>query len=190
MFYQELLDLLKAREPGIWITTSEEKEVVVSIKNAIDTVGEYETVYTFSITEGISEVKSEDSTITYEKLEGTNNMMALAKMLQESNDSELAKSRVWILKDYHLLFSNPNAIRLLRDLKENPTARYTPIIIISPSSEVPLELQKTFKVVHYDTPKEEDIFELLNLWTSAKNIKLDTNEQTEISKRLFGFTRS
>ena len=190
MFYQELLDLLKAREPGIWITTSEEKEVVVSIKNAIDTVGEYETVYTFSITEGISEVKSEDSTITYEKLEGTNNMMALAKMLQESNSSELAKSRVWILKDYHLLFSNPNAIRLLRDLKENPTARYTPIIIISPSSEVPLELQKTFKVVHYDTPKEEDIFELLNLWTSAKNIKLDTNEQTEISKRLFGFTRS
>lgn len=190
MFYQELLDLLKAREPGIWITTSEEKEVIVSLKNAIDTVGEYETVYTFSITEGISEVRTQDGLITYDKIEGTNNMMALAKMLQESNNAEFTKSRVWILKDYHLLFSNPNSLRLLRDLKESPTARYTPIIIISPSSEVPLELQKTFKVMNYDVPKQEDIFELLNVWTNSKNITLDEKEQTNISKRLFGFTRS
>ena len=190
MFYQELLDLLKAREPGIWITTSEEKEVIVSIKNAIDTVGEYETVYTFSVTEGISEIKTQDNSITYEKLEGTNNMMALAKMLQESNSSEFTKSRVWILKDYHLSFSNPNSLRLLRDLKESPTARYTPIIIISPSSEVPLELQKTFKVMNYEVPKQEDIFELLNVWTNAKNIVLSEEEQRNISKRLFGFTRS
>lgn len=42
MFHQNLLDLLKAREPGIWITTSEEKEVMIAVKNAIDTVEEYE----------------------------------------------------------------------------------------------------------------------------------------------------
>lgn len=190
MFYQELLDLLKAREPGIWISTSEEKEVIVSIKNAIDTVGEYETVYTFSMTEGISEVKTENNKIVYERLENTNNIIALYKMLQESNDRNCEKSRVWILKDYHLLLNNPNAIRTIRDLKESPTERYTPIIIISPSNEVPLELQKTFKILNYDTPSEEDINELLNLWTASKNIELEASEQLNISKRLFGFTRS
>ena len=31
---------------------------------------------------------------------------------------------------------------------------------------------------------------LLNLWTASKNIELEASEQLNISKRLFGFTRS
>ena len=31
VIHQNLLDLLKAREPGIWITTSEEKEVMIAV---------------------------------------------------------------------------------------------------------------------------------------------------------------
>lgn len=190
MFYQELLDLLKAREPGIWITTSEEKEVIVSIKNAVDTVGEYETVYTFSMTEGICEIKTENNKIVYEKIENTNNIMALYKMLQESNDKSFSKSRVWILKDYHLLLNNPNAIRTIRDLKENPSEKYTPIIIVSPSSEVPLEFQKTFKLMHYDTPDVENIESLISLWCGKKSLTVNLKDIKEMSKRLFGFSRS
>lgn len=189
MFYQNLLDLLKAREPGIWITTSEEKEVMIAIKNAIDTVEEYENVYTWSLTEGINRLTSEGNSIMYEQVEGPS-LQKLDAMLKESNNSNLPQSRVWILKDYHLVMSNPMAIRSIRDVKECPTGRYTPIIIISPSNEVPLELQKTFKILNYDTPSEEDINELLNLWTASKNIELETSEQLNISKRLFGFTRS
>lgn len=190
MFYQELLDLLKAREPGIWITTSEEKEVMVSIKNAIDTVGEYESVYTFSMTEGISELKIEDNKVIYNTIEDSNSMIKLSKMLQESNKKDFKKSRVWILRDYHLLFNNPTSLRLIRDLKESPIARYTPIIIISPSSEVPLELQKTFKVMNYDTPDIENIESLINMWCAKKQLTLKTTDIPEMAKRLFGFTRS
>ena len=189
MFHQNLLDLLKAREPGIWITTSEEKEVMIAVKNAIDTVEEYENVYTWSLTEGINRLTTENNTIHYEQIEGPS-LQKLDAMLKESNNSDLPQSRVWILKDYHLAMSNPMAMRSIRDVKECPTGRYTPIIIISPSNEVPLELQKTFKVLNYDTPSEEDIFELLNLWTNSKDITLQSREQTNIAKRLFGFTRS
>jgi ATP-dependent 26S proteasome regulatory subunit len=189
VFHQNLLDLLKAREPGIWITTSEEKEVMIAVKNAIDTVEEYENVYTWSLTEGINRLTTENNTIHYEQIEGPS-LQKLDAMLKESNNSDLPQSRVWILKDYHLAMSNPMAIRSIRDVKECPTGRYTPIIIISPSNEVPLELQKTFKVLNYDTPSEEDIFELLNLWTNSKDITLQSREQTNIAKRLFGFTRS
>lgn len=189
MFYQNLLDLLKAREPGIWITTSEEKEVMIAIKNAIDTVEEYENVYTWSLTEGINRLTSEGNSIMYKQVEGPS-LQKLDAMLKESNNENLPQSRVWILKDYHLAMSNPMAIRSIRDVKECPTGRYTPIIIISPSNEVPLELQKTFKILNYDTPSEEDINELLNLWTVSKNIELEASEQLNISKRLFGFTRS
>ena len=189
MFHQNLLNLLKAREPGIWITTSEEKEVMIAVKNAIDTVEEYENVYTWSLTEGINRLTTENNTIHYEQIEGPS-LQKLDAMLKESNNSDLPQSRVWILKDYHLAMSNPMAIRSIRDVKECPTGRYTPIIIISPSNEVPLELQKTFKVLNYDTPSEEDIFELLNLWTNSKDITLQSREQTNIAKRLFGFTIS
>ena len=189
MFHQNLLNLLKAREPGIWITTSEEKEVMIAVKNAIDTVEEYENVYTWSLTEGINRLTTENNTIHYEQIEGPS-LQKLDAMLKESNNSDLPQSRVWILKDYHLAMSNPMAIRSIRDVKECPTGRYTPIIIISPSNEVPLELQKTFKVLNYDTPSEEDFFELLNLWTNSKDITLQSREQTNIAKRLFGFTRS
>lgn len=189
MFHQNLLDLLKAREPGIWITTSEEKEVMIAVKNAIDTVEEYENVYTWSLTEGINRLTTENNTIHYEQIEGPS-LQKLDAMLKESNNSNLPQSRVWILKDYHLAMSNPMAIRSIRDVKECPTGRYTPIIIISPSNEVPLELQKTFKVLNYDTPNIEDIQELVNIWCTQKELTIDLTVIPLIAKRLFGFTRS
>ena len=41
MFHDDLLNLLKARQPGIWVRTSEEKEAVLAIKNAIDATETY-----------------------------------------------------------------------------------------------------------------------------------------------------
>lgn len=189
MFYQNLLDLLKAREPGIWITTSEEKEVMIAIKNAIDTVAEYEDVYTWSLTEGINILTSINNTISYDNIDGPS-LQKLDARLKESNDENLPQSRVWILKDYHLAMSNPMAIRTIRDVKECPTGRYTPIIIISPSNEVPLELQKTFKVLNYDTPVVEDIRDLVSIWANNKELTLESSELDLIAKRLYGFTRS
>lgn len=192
MFFDNLLNLLRAREPGIWITTSEEKEVMVNIKNAIDTVEEYDEVYTFSMAEGINKlISTENNSIQYENVEPTGSLGAFKNEFLESNNAELEKSRVWILKDYHLLLgSNLTASRIIRDLKESPVAKYTPVIIISPSNDVPLELKKLFKVIEYGTPSVEAIQNILNIWTQNNGIVLEDEEIQNISKRLFGFTRS
>ena len=134
MFHKELLDLLKARQPGIWIRTSEEKEVVMAIKNAVDATEEYENIYTWSMNEGINQIVVSDNYMHYELIEKNPGLAALNKYLTESNDARNFKSRVWVLKDYHLNLGAPQAIRVLRDIKESPVAKYTPIIIISPSS--------------------------------------------------------
>lgn len=191
MFYQNLLDLLRAREPGIWITTSEEKEVMVGIKNAIDAVEEYENVYTWSLSEGVNSLTTENGSLRYENLEPPA-LNRLDAKLKESNNPDLSQSRVWILKDYHLIMAqNPLAIRMLRDIKECPTGRYTPIIIISPSNEVPLELQKIFKVLDYDTPSIEDIKLQIELWANQKEeLEVSQEEMDLIARRLYGFTRS
>lgn len=189
MFFDNLLNLLKAREPGVWIVTSEEKEVMLAIKNAIDTVEEYDNVYTWSLTEGINQLTSENGQIIYEHRDA-GSLNKLDTWLKESNDANLPQSRVWILKDFHLATSNPMAIRSIRDLKEHPTAKYTPIIVISPSNEVPLELQKTFKVLNYDTPAIADIQQLVTMWCNQKDLVIDSDDIELIAKRLYGFTRS
>ena len=190
MFHKELLDLLKARQPGIWIRTSEEKEVVMAIKNAVDATEEYENIYTWSMNEGINQIVVSDNDMHYESIEKNPGLAALNKYLTESNDARNFKSRVWVLKDYHLNLGAPQAIRVLRDIKESPVAKYTPIIIISPSSEIPLELQKTFKLIEYEVPSVEDIKALVVSWCATKNQTLTEEESTLLGKRLFGFTRS
>lgn len=190
MFHKELLDLLKARQPGIWIRTSEEKEVVLAIKNAVDEVAEYDNIYTWSMNEGINQIVSDCGNFEYEVIEKNPGLAALNKFLAESNNSRNYKSRVWVLKDYHLNLVAPQAIRILRDIKESPVAKYTPIIIVSPSSEIPLELQKTFKLLEYPVPSVEDIMELVTQWCETKSQTLTEEELTLLSKRLFGFTRS
>lgn len=191
MFFDNLLNLLKAREPGVWIVTSEEKEVMLAIKNAIDLVEEYDNIYTWSLTEGINELLVENSQIIYNNID-SGALNRLDARLKESNDANLPQSRVWVLKDFHLATNNPMAIRSIRDLKEHPTAKYTPIIVISPSNEVPLELQKTFKVLNYDTPAVEDIEQLVVMWLESKELNgtLGAMEIIQIAKRLYGFTRS
>lgn len=191
MFQQDLVDLLQAREPGIWIRTTEEKEVLIAIKNALELIPEYDYIYTWSMSEGTFQlVDDQSNNIKYIPIQQNPGLSALNKLLSESNDSLLNKSKVWVLKDFHLVLNNPQAIRLLRDLKESPIAKYTPIIIISPSSEIPLELQSTFKLIEYKTPNEEDIMSLLQAWGESKDIILDDEEYKLLARRLFGFTRS
>ena len=189
MFTDDLLDLLKAREKGIWIVTSEEKEVMIAIKNALDTVDEYDEVYSWSLTEGINLLIKNGNNIEYE-FKDAGALNKLDTWLKQSNNIDLEYSRCWILKDYHLASSNPSAIRTIRDLKESPVSKYTPIIVISPSNEIPLELQHTFKVLNYDTPSEQDIEELITAWINIKEIILKKEEIKSISKKLQGFTRS
>lgn len=191
MFEDELTLLLKAREPGIWINTTEEKEVILAVKNAIDKVEEYDYIYTWSMNEGIYQLKGDvTDSIVSEPVDTNPGIMALNKMLLESNSQLLKKSRVWVLKDFHLVLNTPNAIRTIRDLKESPVAKYTPIIIISPSCEVPMELKSLFKVINYDVPTIEDIIELITLWCEKKNEILSQEELGLLGKRLYGFTRS
>ena len=191
-FATELLDLLKAKVPGIWIRTSEEKEAVMAIKNAIDATEEYDDIYTWSMTEGINQIEhaNEESGIVLKSIEKNPGIAVLGKILAESNDPDLLLSRVWVLKDYHLTFSSPQAIRIIRDLKESPIAKYTPIIIVSPSSDIPLELEKLFKLLEYDVPTIDDIKEIISMWLQTNKQNLEETEINLIAKRLFGFTRS
>ena len=115
MFHDDLLNLLKARQPGIWVRTSEEKEAVLAIKNAIDATETYENIYTWSMNEGIKQIVSDGGTMRYEIVDKQPSLMKLNELIQESNDSRFAKSRVWVLKDFHLSLTAPAAIRIIRD---------------------------------------------------------------------------
>lgn len=190
LFKDELVSLLKARQPGIWINTTEEKEAVIAIRNAIAEVGEYDDIYLWSMNEGIYQLVEGEESLDYEQISANPGFAELSKYLKESNDVTLNLSRVWVLKDYHLTFNNPVSIRVIRDLKEAPLSKYTPIIIISPETDIPFELSHLFTILNYDTPSVEDIQELIKAWCAAKGQEELSEEDIKIvGKRLYGFHR-
>lgn len=82
---------------------------------------------------------------------------------QESNTGEVQVSgcSIFILKDMHLFFDK-DTIRAFRDLKEDmEEIYYSPIIVTSPTIDLPCELEKLFTYFSYDIPEVDDIFNML-----------------------------
>ena len=78
---------------------------------------------------------------------------------QEKEEPKRAAASLFILKDLHLFFDK-DTIRMLRDLKEDiRDIRYSPIIVTSPTIDLPCELEKIFTYFSYDLLDANDIYE-------------------------------
>lgn len=79
-----------------------------------------------------------------------------------SSDIEENEPAIFIFKDLHLLFNDKDLIRILRDVKENyNTMKYCPIIVTSPTMELPAELEKIFTLLEYNLMDKEEMREYL-----------------------------
>lgn len=66
---------------------------------------------------------------------------------------------IFILKDMHMFFDK-EVIRAIRDIKESAFAiRYTPIIVTSPTLDLPCELEKIFTLYEYSVMDYEDCYQ-------------------------------
>lgn len=68
---------------------------------------------------------------------------------------------VFIIKDLHMFFDK-ETIRALRDLKEEyDELSYCPIVVTSPVTEIPCELEKLFTYFEYENMSKEDFKQIL-----------------------------
>lgn len=182
----ELVYLLKAKMQCIWIDTYEEYEVIKDLRQIVNDMPGMK-LNTWSHTEGMKKI----SLHPREKQEPADKRVSIDKIFEVINraqdNPDIKDESIYVLKDLHLLNDTHQVKRLLRDVKEKVPKNYNPIIIISPLINIPMEHEKLFTILHYETPSKEDIKKQLDKMISSiskavakgKEYKVPTEETTK-----------
>lgn len=186
----EIKEAVSTYKSLIWIYTTEEKEVEALIYNSITELSRATSVYTTSLTSPITELTIQQDMITYDDSDDNGyGFDAIINMINEDIENQ-ETSKAYILKDYHQVLSNPSYIRKLKDVCMTNLTTYRPIIIISSSKDIPIELLNKTAIIDYTLPSLNDIIELLNSYTTTiKDLKLNTQGLEYLATKLVCFTR-
>lgn len=99
--------------------------------------------------------------------------------------------KVFIIKEMSALSDNPKLIRYIRDLKEHLSKNdiYTPIIMITPSRNIPNSLQKLFVTLRCPLPDVDFIeSEIIPRFALAKNIEISGEDASMIAQAAAGLS--
>lgn len=207
----EVLDLINAKAKCIWITTYEEKEVIKDIKEVSTRLRVPMPVYSFSFTGGLDKLSLIKNEIAKSKAMNVDGMLKeifnVTRNITSQSDDDFDyddmededtlkiedKNNIFVFKDFHLLIDNPNVKRALRDIIEEKYVNYNTIIVVSPFVEIPLELEKAFHVIHYDTPDEAIINNILQAAMHTARgkqdfVQIDDDAAKDIVKACKGLT--
>ncbi|MGE0706427.1 MAG: AAA family ATPase [Planctomycetota bacterium] len=189
----QLIYLIKARYPLIWITSPEEERVgKLLYRNVAEKCGTRP--YTWSITEGF--VDKDPDASDWGAADKIEPIEALKWMKSYNKGPAL-----FVLRDFHEYVKNPSVKRLLRDLaRDFPKARRT-CVVLSPLQQIPPEIEKEFAVVDFDLPNLKDISRIMSRLVDAlrggSNAQLnewlasfegDEAEQTKVAEAALGLT--
>lgn len=175
---EELKYLLKSKAKCIWIKTYEEQKVMNDIKELI--VNDFPNIklISWSFFEGLQEEPLTKAETKKAGQKGISPDMLLDRIIKAQSEGEEVKTTVngrpkkeirrkdenfWIVKDFHLCNEAKSILRGIRDVKERDPREmlsYNPIIVISPVVNIPLEHEKLFTILEYETPDKEEIARL------------------------------
>lgn len=173
----ELKHLFKARTKCIWIKTHEEVLVIDQIKKYLIKEKLAYTVKSWSLVSGLQEEPLIDEGNRPKPDKGMASIDRLLPYIGEQQSNAENKPCLYILKDFHLIIDNKLAIRGLRDIKERPgneLKSYQPIIVISPVLNIPVEHEKLFTVLDFETPNREEITKMVQGF--AKKIEANVSK--------------
>lgn len=155
-FSSELETLIRARYPILYVITSEEMRVqnlVVEIARR-----RQKKVFEWSCTTGIV---AAGSSIQSQKNRNTATREPLAALDHVIDQVEPA---LFVFKDFHpfLTRSHFAIIRRLKEIALHLKNSFKTIILVSPTMEIPTELEKEITVLNHPLPAREDLSELLD----------------------------
>ena len=146
---EEISMLFNSRRKAILVNTFEEERFLEDLKSLVE-MKKYE-AYTWSITAGLRDLLTDQ--VAEKNLYDPIRLMAYIEKHE--------KQAVFILKDFHDIWTNYQAKRALRDILEAKQTIYKPLLFISPYTNIPTELEKLITVVEYELPTREQVIEEL-----------------------------
>jgi SpoVK/Ycf46/Vps4 family AAA+-type ATPase len=141
----EIEDLIKARYSLIWITSPEEQRVEDSLKKLC--VEREMRLEVWSITEGFRTIVNG---------QGTRDVKDPMKAIDHVMRSE--GRALFVLRDFHPYLKEPAIVRRLRDAATELRKTKKSLLVLSPITKIPPELEKSISaVVDWELPNRQEI---------------------------------
>lgn len=143
--------LIQARYPILYVVTWEERRVEQGLEGICKTRNRQ--FCRWSLTEGMKPSIGPDFK-PEERLTGEIEALLQIKQAPEKT--------LFLLKDFHVYLKDNRVIRILRDLAAKFRGDSKTIVIMGPSLNLPVELEKDITVVEFPLPTREEIESKLN----------------------------
>lgn len=174
MFEEDFTNLLEAKTKCIWIKTYEEERVIQTIESLLfnNPLFTKMGIKLWDLFTGLTDINIiAEGQVREDVHQGVNPDNVLARILECRKKGQRIKQgnmtlvsngdeNIWILKDFHSLLTNSLLVRGIRSVEEiqnSSTISYNPLVIVSPVMDIPVELDKLFTVIDFDTPTSEEL---------------------------------
>lgn len=152
-FLVELDTLIRARNPLLWLVSSEEPRVDGLLGEMAETHGKV--LLAWSVTKGLHRLGG--ARAQPPPCEGTEDPIAALQAIGAYGEPSLV-----VLKDFHPYLAEPRVVRALRELGFALKSTYTTVIVLAPVLQLPVELEKEMSVLDVPLPTFRDLAELLH----------------------------
>src|SRR3982751_2072305 len=150
-FVRDLDTLIRARYPLLYLVSWEEQRIEAILQDLA--TQHCKSLYSWSIARGLRRVG------------GTQAIPALdlskAPLEVLATIGKIGQPALVVLKDFHAYLSDPTVVRALRELAQDLKSTYTTVILLSPSAQIPLELEKDVSVIDVPLPGFRELYQLL-----------------------------
>jgi hypothetical protein len=183
---EELEVLLRARYPVIYIVTWEEarvEEVLAQIAQRRE-----KKLYLWSVARGISQYGTPAESRKRTDTRTTDPSAALDHVLESMENA------IYVFRDLHAFFNSAPVTRRIRELAAYLKNSYKTLVIVSPTLNIPFELQKDVTVVEFDLPDRDDLGGLLDRTltevneATGRNLKVEPDSRDRILGAASGLT--
>jgi SpoVK/Ycf46/Vps4 family AAA+-type ATPase len=186
----ELEVLIRARYPIIYVITWEEQRLLHRVSAIASRLGKR--VFEWSVTTGLVAAGTSIQSQKHKDAATQDPLVALDNVIEHIEPA------LYVFKDFHHFLKphNISVIRRLREVSATMQNTYKTIVVVSPSFEMPPELEKDLTVIDFDLPTENDFAALLGrIIEEVKdnpklNVKMDTKTRERIVHSLLGLTLS
>lgn len=179
---RELDVFIRARYPLIYVVSYEEQRILKILSGMA--AERDKQLFIWSITCGIRKA-DEPAKVD----EATRDPIAALNHIERQT-----YPAIFVLHDFHSYLNDQTVARKLRELMSNLKDTYETIILLSPTLNIPLELEKDVAVVEFDLPVKEDLLKLLNeiidVVGKTGEVTIDVNDEVKdkLVKAALGLT--
>jgi len=176
-FTQELIILLKARYPIIYINTTEENRVEYLIRKTIKT-NLNRSIYTWDFIEGYTNNPNNPNF-------GKRNPLQALELVEKLTSETPA---IFILKDFNHFLKDVSILRKLKNLLRILKLQPKTIIILSSEIIIPSELQDFITILDFKLPSKEEIESELIRLTQSLNLSISAQLLENLSRASQGLS--